>query len=219
MKQDSLNNFIDESYKKPPEKNSETNETILNSPDNTCSRIISQLIEHGRRNVRAPKNIFVVIDNFIKKVWTVPIKKNAQSITNNQLFWKNLKSYQREPKLIETDEGSELVKNSLTNLCENNGNKRSSRNSSVGVAFAGKFNRNIRDLLKKPVSQRSFADWVDILSTIAAEFIRRIHFSTKLTQIQASLKKNVKVVFEISKMKKNNNQNSNGSYWKVFWWK
>ena len=56
--------------------------------------------------------------------------------------------------------------------------------------FAERFNRTVRDLLKKIVFEQSDAKWIDILSTITKQYNNRIHSSTKLTPIQASLKKN-----------------------------
>ena len=65
-----------------------------------------------------------------------------------------------------------------------------SRNSSYGAVFAERFNRTIRDLLKKPVFEKGDGKWVDVLPTITKHYNNRIHSSTKLTPIQGSLKKN-----------------------------
>ena len=53
----------------------------------------------------------------------------------------------------------------------------------------------IRDLLKKPVFQSGSSKWVDILSTKTKQYTNRIHSSTKLTRIQASLEKNEGFVY------------------------
>ena len=49
---------------------------------------------------------------------------------------------------------------------KNNNIKHCSRNSSLGAVFAERFNRTIRDLLKKQVFQSGDGNWVDKLSTI-----------------------------------------------------
>ena len=60
----------------------------------------------------------------------------------------------------------------------------------MGVVFAETFLRTIRDLLKRPVFEKSDGNWIDVLSTITKQYNIRIHTSTNLTPLQASLKKN-----------------------------
>ena len=56
--------------------------------------------------------------------------------------------------------------------------------------FAERFNESIRNLPKKFVFERGDANWIDVLPTITKQYNIRIHSSTKLNRIQASLKKN-----------------------------
>ena len=58
------------------------------------------------------------------------------------------------------------------------------------VRFLERFNRTIRDLLKRPVFEKGDGAWIDILPTITKQYRNRIHSSTKLTPIQACSKKN-----------------------------
>ena len=51
-------------------------------------------------------------------------------------------------------------------------------------------NRAIRDLLKRPVFEKGDGNWIEILPTITKQYFNRLHSSTKLTTIQASLQKN-----------------------------
>ena len=69
--------------------------------------------------------------------------------------------------------------------------------SSYGAVFAERCNRTIRDLLKKPVFEQGNAKWIDILPTITKQYNKKVHSSTKLTPIQASLKKNEGFVYKI----------------------
>ena len=96
----------------------------------------------------------------------------------------------RKPNLIETDRGKEFFNNIFQDFLNKNNIKLYSRNSSYGAVFAERFNRTIRDLLKKIVFERGDANWIDVLPTITKKYNNRIHSSTKLTPIQASLKKN-----------------------------
>ena len=109
-----------------------------------------------------------------------------------------------KPKLIESDRGKELYNNVFQDLLNKNNIKLYSRNSSNGAVFAERFNRTIRDLLKKIVLEQGDAKWIDVLPTITKQYNNRIHSSTKLTPIQASLKKNEGVVYNnlIDKRKK-----------------
>ena len=71
-----------------------------------------------------------------------------------------------------------------------------SRNSSFGSVFAERFNRTIRDLLKKPVFEKGDGNWIDVLPTITKQYNNRIHSSTKLSPKDASLKKNEGFVYK-----------------------
>ena len=59
-----------------------------------------------------------------------------------------------------------------------------------------RFNRTIRDLLKRPVFEQGDAKWIDILPTITKQYNNRIHSSTKLTPILGGLKKNEGYVYK-----------------------
>ena len=91
-----------------------------------------------------------MIDNFSKFGWTVALKnKNAQTIKES--FEKISKSSKRKPNLIETVRGKEFYNNIFQDFLNKNNIKIYSRNTDSGVVFAEKFNRTIRDLLKRPV--------------------------------------------------------------------
>ena len=101
----------------------------------------------------------------------------------------------RKPNLIESDRGKELYNNIIQDFLNKKDIKLYSRNSSYGAVFAERFNRTIRDLLKKPVFEKGDSNWIDILPTITKQYNTRIHSSTKLTPTQASLKKNEGYVY------------------------
>ena len=99
-------------------------------------------------------------------------------------------SSKRNPNLIETGRGKEFYNGIFQNFLKNNNIKPYSRNSSIGVVFAERLNKSMRNLLKKFVFERGDANWVDALPTITKQCNNRIHSSTKLNRIQTSLKKN-----------------------------
>ena len=195
MTQKNIKVFINEIYSKQPKKNYITNKTDVYHIDDIWSLDILDLKDYGPENNRGYRYVLVVIDNFSKYGWTIPLKnKNAQTIKDS--FENILISSKRKPNLIETDRGKEFYNNIFQDFLNKNNIKLYSRNSSYGAVFAERFNRTIRDLLKKIVFEQGDANWIDVLPTITKQYNNRIHSSTKLTPIQASLKKNEGYVYK-----------------------
>ena len=195
MSQKHIKMFINEISSKPPKKNYPTNKTDVYYIDDIWSLDILDLEDYGPQNNRQYRYVLVIIDNFSKFGWTTPLKnKNAQTIKDS--FENILISSKRKPNLIETDHGKEFYNNFFQDFLDENNIKLYSRNSSFSSVFAERFNRTIRDLLKKIVFEHGDAKWIDILPTITKKYNNRIHSSTKLTPIQASLKKNEGYVYK-----------------------
>ena len=195
MTQKNVKIFINEIYSKPPRKNYATNKTDVYNIDDIWSLDILDLKGYGPENNKGYRYVVVVIDNFSKYGWTIPLKnKNAQTIKNS--FENILLNSKRKPNLIESDRGKEFYKNIFQDFLNKNDIKLYSRNTSLGSVFAERFNCTIRDLLKKIVFERGDANWIDVLPTITKQYNNRIHSSTKLTPIQASLKKNESYVYK-----------------------
>ena len=98
---------------------------------------------------------------------------------------------------METDDGGELVQKFCSDFLNENNIKRFSRYTSSGSVFAERFNRTIGDLLKRSVFETEDCNWIDNLPTITKQYKNRIHSSTKLTPLRASLKNNEGFVYEI----------------------
>ena len=195
MTQKNIKIFINEIYSKPPKKYYPTNKTDVYYIDDIWSLDILDLNDYGPKNNRGYRYALVTIDNFSKFGWTIPLKnKNAQTIKES--FENILTNSKRKPNLIESDRGKEFYNNIFQDFLNKNNIKLFSRNSSYGAVFAERFNRTIRDLLKKLVFEKGDGNWVDILPTITKQYNNRIHSSAKLTPIQASLKKNEGYVYK-----------------------
>ena len=195
MTQKNIKIFINEIYSKPPRRNYPTNKTNVYFIDDIWSLDILDLKDYGPENNRGHRYALVIIDNFSKFGWTTPLK-NKNAITIKDSFENILISSKRKPNLIESDRGKEFYNNIFQDFLNKNDIKLYSRNSSLGAVFAERFNRTIRDLLKKVVFERGDANWIDVLPTITKQYNNRIHSSTKLTPIQASLKKNEGFVYK-----------------------
>ena len=195
MTQKNFKIFINEIYSKPPKKNYITNKTDVYFIDDIWSLDILDLKDYGPENNRGYRYVLVTIDNFSKYGWTIPLKnKNAQTIKDS--FENILINSKRKPNLVESDRGKEFYNNIFQDFLNKNNIKLCSRNSSYGAVFAERFNRTIRDLLKRSVFEKGDGNWIDVLPKITKQNNNRIHSSTKLTPIQASLKTNEGFVFK-----------------------
>ena len=195
MSQKHIKIFINEIYSKGPRKSYPTNKTDVYHIDDIWSLDILDLKDYGPENNRGYSYVLVIIDNFSKFGWTVPLKnKNAQTIKHS--FENILISSKRSPNLIESDRGKKVYNNIFEDFLNKNNIKLYSRNSSYGAVFAERFNRTIRDLLKRPVFEKGDGNWIDILPKITKQNNNRVHTSTKLTPTQASLKKNEGYVYK-----------------------
>ena len=85
--------------------------------------------------------------------------------------------------------GKEFYNNIFQDFLNQNNIELFSRNTDLGAVFAKRFNLTIRNLLKRPVFEKSDGNWIDVLPTKTRQYNNRIHSSTKLTPIQAGLKK------------------------------
>ena len=195
MTQKNIKIFINEIYSKPSKKNYATNKTDVYHIDDIWSLDILDLKDYGPEKNRNHRYVLVIIDNFSKYGWTVPLKiKNAQTIKDP--FEKILINSKRKQNLIETDRGKEFYNNIFQDFLNKNNIKLYFRSSSYGAVFAERFNRTIRDLLKKTVFEQGDATWIDILPTITKQYKNRIHTSTKLSPKDASSKKNEGYVYK-----------------------
>ena len=188
--------FINEIYSKSPKKYYPTNKTDVYHIDDTWSLDLLDLKNYGPENNSGYRYVLVTIDNFSKYGRTIPLKnKNAQTIKDS--FENILIGSKRKPNLIESDRGKEIYNKIFQDLLDNNNIKLYSRKTYLGAVFAERFNKSIRNLLEKPVFERGDGNWIDILSTITKQYNIKVHSSTKLTPIQASLKKNEDYVYKI----------------------
>ena len=193
MKKDPTKIFIDEIYDKPLKKVYPTNKTIVKSIDDTWSADLLDLIDYGVKNNRGYRYVLVCVDNFSKYGWTIPIK-NKYATTIKEALEQIITTSKRKPNLIETDDGKEFANKIFETYLKSQNIKRYSRYTSKGAVFAERFNRTIRNLLKKPVFENGDANWIDILDSIINKYNNTIHSSTKMTPIKASKITNQKKV-------------------------
>ena len=75
MTQKSIKIFINEIYSKPPKKKSATNKTDVYHIDDIRSLDKLDLKDYGPENNKGYRYVLVIIDNFSKFAWTIPLEK------------------------------------------------------------------------------------------------------------------------------------------------
>ena len=186
--------FIDEIYSKGPKRNYPTNKIVYNHIDEIWSIDLADMIDYKISNNKGFRYIFIVIDNFSKYLWAIPLKnKYSQTITNE--FSNILTTSKRKPLKIESDRGSEFYNSIFQNLLKTQNIQHFSRFTDKGPSIAERVIRTVRNLLKKPVFEKGKADWLSELPSVIKKYNNTIHHSTKMTPNQASKKSNEKLVY------------------------
>ena len=161
--------FKNEIYSKGSRKSYPTNKTDVYHIDETWSLDILDLKDYGPKNNRGYRYVLVIIDNFIKFGWTIPLK-NRNAITTKESSENLLISSKRKPDLIETDRGKKFFNNIFQDFLNRNTITHYSRNTDLGAVFAEIFNRTIRDLHKLPVFVKGDGNWIDVLPKITKQY-------------------------------------------------
>ena len=189
MTQRTIRIFINKSFSKGVEQNYNTNKTNVYQIDDIWCLDIIDSKNYGVENNKGYRFVLVVTDNFSKFGWTVAIR-NKNAITIKDFFGNIPISSKRKPNYIESDRGKEFYIKIFQNFLKIVNIKHSSGITSFRAVFEKRFNRTITDLLERPVFEKGESNWVNILPTITKQHNIPLHTSTKLTPIQASLKKN-----------------------------
>ena len=114
-RKDRIKIFIDEIYSIPPKKNSPTNKIVNNHIDDIWSIDLADMIDYKISNNKGFRYIFIIIDNFSKYLWAIPLKnKLSQTITNE--FSNFLTTSKRKPLKIESDRGTEFYNSLFQNI-------------------------------------------------------------------------------------------------------
>ena len=194
INKDLIKIFVDEIYSKPPRKNYPTNKIVYNSVDEIWSIDLADFSDYKTSNNKGFRYIFVIIDNYSKYLWAIPLKnKYSQTITEE--FSNILTKSKRKPLKIESDRGSEFYNIIFRNFLKNKNIHHYSRYTDKGTSIAERVIRTIRNLLKKPVFEKGNADWLSQLPSVIKKYNNTTHSSTKMTPIQDSKKSNEKLVY------------------------
>ena len=88
IKKDLTKIFIDQIYSKPPRKVYPTNKIVYNHIGEIWSIDLADMIDYKISNSKGFRYIFIIIDNYSKYLWAIPLKKNLVKLsqTNFQTF-------------------------------------------------------------------------------------------------------------------------------------
>ena len=176
-------------------KNYETNKIVYNHIDEIWSIDLADMTDYKTSNNKDYRYIFIIIDNFSKYLWAIPLKnKYSQTITND--FSNILTTSKRKPLKIESDRGAEVYNNIFQNFLKSKNIQHYSRFTYKGPSIAERTIKSVRNLLKKPIFLAGEASWISELPSVIKKYNNTIHHSTKMTPIQAYKKSNEKIVFD-----------------------
>ena len=145
--------FIDEVYSTPPRKTYPTNEIVYNHIDEIWSIDLPDMIDYKISNNKGYRYIIILIDNFSKYLWAIPLKnKDSQTITNE--FSNILTTSKRNPLKIASDRGTEFYNSIFQNFLRNKKNHHCSRFTDKVPSIAERVIRTVRSLLKIPVFEK-----------------------------------------------------------------
>ena len=191
LKKDLIKIFIDEIYSSQPRKNYPTNKIVYNHIDEIWSIDLADMIDYITSNNKGYRYIFIIIDNYSKYLWAIPLKnKNSQNITNE--FSNILSTSKRQPLKIESDRGSEFYNSIFQNFLKNKNIHHYSRFTDKGPSIAERVIRTVCSLLKKPIFLKGKADWLSELPSVNKQYNNTNHSSTKIKPIDVSKKVNEK---------------------------
>ena len=194
MIKDLTKNFIDEIYRKAPKKNYPASKKIYNHIDELWSIDLADMIDYKTSNNKGYRYIIIIIDNFSKHKWAIPLKnKYSQTITNE--FSNNLTASKWKPLKIESDRGTEFYNSNFQNFLKSKNIHHYSRYNDKGPSIGERVIRTVRSLLKKPVFLARNADWIRELPSVIKQYNNTVHSSTKMKPINASKKSNEKKVY------------------------
>ena len=184
----------DEVYSKLPIKSYPTNKIIYNHIDEIWSIDLADMIDDKISNNKGFRYIFMIIDNFSKYLWAIPLKNKYSQIITIE-FSNILSSSKRKPLKVESDRGSEFYNSIFQNFLKLKNIHHYSRFTDKGPSIAERVIRTVRNLLKRPIFLAGEGSWISELPSVIEKYNNTVHHSTKMTPIQASKKSNEAEVY------------------------
>jgi len=129
--------------------------------------------------------IMVAVQINGRYAYTIPLKnKYAKSIYDafKELIHRMIKDG-RTPTIFQTDNGSEFKNNQIQKLCEEHNIKQifCQKDDKKCLSIAERFNRTIKNLINKYMTEYNTARWVDVLDDLTYNYNHTIHSAMNAT--------------------------------------
>lgn len=124
--------------------------------------------------------LLVVIDNFSRYLWVVPLKnKNAETVLN--AFKSVVKMAGNTPENLWSDDGTEFKNIEFKKYCTSNNINLYSTFSGLKAVIAERVNRTIRAKISKYMTETNQQKYIDHLPLIVKEYNETEHHTIKTT--------------------------------------
>ena len=178
-----LGNFTMEDFSqelnKPVINKLERKKVIVNHIDEIHSCDLVDMQKYSKVN-RGYKYIFTNIDIFSKYSWSFPLKtKTIKDI--KPCFQKIFK--ERKPKYIWSDQESTFFSKEMLKYFENHNIKIYYTHSNLKAVIIERFNRSLRELMKKAFVKNNNTIWYNILPKLIKTYNNRYHRTIKMKPI------------------------------------
>jgi hypothetical protein len=130
-----------------------------------------------------------VIDVCSKFAWSVPLK-DKKGLTVVQAFKQIVEKSARIPKHIWVDQGKEFYNKNMNEWLKENNIIRYSTFGEHKSAVVERFNRTLKEIMWKRFTAKNTRKWIDTLDQLLHDYNNRIHSTTGMTPVKASLKEN-----------------------------
>jgi hypothetical protein len=178
---------------------------ILGLDDTWSADLIIMPVAHNNY-----KNILVVIDNFSKYGWCIPLK-SKKAVELIEAFENIFKSSNRVCKKIWSDHESGLYSEQFKAFCDNHNIKLYSTQSELKACIAERFVQTIKNKMWRKFTELDYHSldyygrsrykqnslpWVELLQPIVNEYNNTKHSTIKMTPMEASKPENSNLVHE-----------------------
>ena len=180
------NNFLmkdlSNELNKPVINKFERKKVIVNHIDEIHSCDLVDMVKHSKVN-RGYKYIFTNIDIFSKYACSFPLKtKTIKDIKS--CFEKIFK--QRKPKYIWSDQESSFFSKEMLKFFEDHNIKIYYTHSNLKAVIIERFNRSLRELMRKKFVELNNTVWCNILSELLKIYNNRYHRTIKMKPIDVN---------------------------------
>ena len=168
-------NDLSEELNKPVINKFTRKKIIVNYIDEIHSCDLVDMVKYSRMN-KGYKYIFTNIDIFSKYAWSFPIKSKKISDIK-PCFQKIFK--ERKPKFIWSDKESSFFSKEMLKFFEDHNIKIYYTNSNLKAVVIERFNRSLRELLKKEFVKNMNTIWYNIIPKLIKIYNNRFHNTIK----------------------------------------